>query len=438
MAGRTLKRAPASPEGLVSHLLSHLRKHALWDILLIFLPPLLVGSYLLGFFNPSRTTYQAAAVMGAVALGAALILGIRHRRRKVPTALLAARWIDEKVDGRERFLTLTTIDPSICPASMLSRLRGEAAALLHRVDPKRDFPYRVKRSFFISLATSLAFLLLSQLAFRLAPLSGTQVSTADDLASLAHRLSQAPGSSEMARSLETLAEQLKKRDLSSEERRALVRELLQRVEERISDEPEKGGTERELLGQAADALRGLEQSSVGGGPGTEPSEKGEGEGKELAQRIGEKRKGGPGRLGMEEKDEGAARKQKTEREDSRAGTDRSRDEEEKGKESGAPGEGGLEEKGGKGRLEEQPIGPPPERFLKPGEQGEAGLKDARFVTVQLPEEANEDSSAEGGSAKRRIVRPKVPVSNVPLSRQIPPDAAPENQHLPLEYRALIR
>jgi len=102
---------------------------------------------------------------------------------------------------------------------------------------------------------------------------------------------------------------------------------------------------------------------------------------------------------------------------------------------------GKEEGGGTGGRnpgEEIPTGKAAERFLKPGEQGEKGMKGARFVTVQLPEQ--EAASAGGDSARGqgRQIRPKTAVSNVPLRRPDNPEAAAEKQPLPLEYRGLIR
>jgi len=88
--------------------------------------------------------------------------------------------------------------------------------------------------------------------------------------------------------------------------------------------------------------------------------------------------------------------------------------------------------------EEIPRGKAAERFLKPGEEGEKGIKGARFVTVQLPEEEIASETGQGGSGKRRELRPKTPVGNVPLRRPDAPDASPEKQPLPLEYRGLLR
>ena len=93
------------------------------------------------------------------------------------------------------------------------------------------------------------------------------------------------------------------------------------------------------------------------------------------------------------------------------------------------------------RSEETPQGEPPaERFHKPGEQGKDGVKGARYVTVQLPEEIAADTKGEGTlskQSKEANAYPKGPVSNIPLPARVP-DAPAEKQQLPLEYRGIIR
>ena len=91
---------------------------------------------------------------------------------------------------------------------------------------------------------------------------------------------------------------------------------------------------------------------------------------------------------------------------------------ETGKELTGKTPGGSQEKLGRSRSEEIPQGAPPaERFYKPGEQGKEGVKGARYVTVQLPEELAADSKGEGTlskPSKETRAYPKVPVSNAPL------------------------
>jgi hypothetical protein len=105
-------------------------------------------------------------------------------------------------------------------------------------------------------------------------------------------------------------------------------------------------------------------------------------------------------------------------------------------------EGNREDKLGKNKQSEEiPRGAPPaERFSRPGEQGNEGIKGARYVTVQLPEDVAADSKGETTGAKdskNNRVGPKLPVSNVPLPAHVA-DAPTEKQQVPLEYRELIR
>jgi hypothetical protein len=85
-------------------------------------------------------------------------------------------------------------------------------------------------------------------------------------------------------------------------------------------------------------------------------------------------------------------------------------------------------------------GPPAERYRQPSEQGPDGIKGAKYVTVQLPEEIAADSTGVTTSSKdgkESKNRPKLPVSNVPLPAHVP-EAPAEKQRMPLEYRDLIR
>ena len=57
-----------------------------------------------------------------------------HARPLIPSVRSVARLVDEKTKAKDRFLTLATIDVSLWPAAFVGRLRGEAAALLQRID----------------------------------------------------------------------------------------------------------------------------------------------------------------------------------------------------------------------------------------------------------------------------------------------------------------
>lgn len=439
------------PEKLAEYLVGRLRRHVLWDSLLLLFPPLLVFCLLMVFLYQSAWVARGAVIFaGAAVMGAALLVGYFRLYLATPSLRAAAHLIDERVGGKDRFITLATIQPSAFPPFLLDRVRHEAAALSLRLDLEKDFPYRVKRSFFQSWIGSLSVFLLVLLYQQIGPISAPPAPRADELPLLAQKLSQIPRFSELARSLEALAARMRDPSLSSAEKRSLIQEALRRAEDQLTAEHQTGGAAGEQLNQAANALRGLEQEMEkgqergAGGLKDDLSGAGKGSGKESGQASGEKGQGDLSGLEMKEQKGGepergekqAAGKKladKSQGEGERAGKEREKSGEEKGL--------GKEEVGGKGSKkmgEEIPRGKAAERFLRPGEQGEKGIKGARFVTVELPESEAQSSGGEGGSGKRREIRPKVPIGNVPLQRPDSPDAPPEKQPMPLEYRGLIR
>lgn len=439
------------PEKLAEYLVGRLRRHVLWDSLLLLFPPLLVFCLLMVFLYQSAWLARGAVIFaGAAVMGAALLVGYFRLYLAIPSLRAAAHLIDERVGGKDRFITLATIQPSAFPPFLLDRVRHEAAALSLRLDLEKDFPYRVKRSFFQSLIGSLSVFLLVLLYQQIGPISAPPAPRADELPLLAQKLSQIPRFSELARSLEALVARMRDPSLSSAEKRSLIQEALRRAEDQLTAEHQTGGAAGEQLNQAANALRGLEQEMEkgqergAGGLKDDLSGAGKGSGKESGQASGEKGQGDLSGLEMKEQKGGepergekqAAGKKladKSQGEGERAGKEREKSGEEKGL--------GKEEVGGKGSKkmgEEIPRGKAAERFLRPGEQGEKGIKGARFVTVELPESEAQSSGGEGGSGKRGEIRPKVPIGNVPLQRPDSPDASPEKQPMPLEYRGLIR
>lgn len=452
MSKPLLEEGPGLPEKLVDHLHLHLRRHSLWDALLIFFPPSLAFSYLAIFLYDSTLTVPRAVIFVAAAVFSAAMVGeILRYRSKAPSVRVAARLIDERVEGKDRFVTLATIDPVYGASFLLSRLRHEATGLLHRIDLKRDFPYRLKRSFSNSLMGSVTVLLLFHLFLQLAPLLTPQA-PADEALLLAQRLSQMPRLSELARRLEALAVGLKKQALSEKEKHSLIQELLKTVEQLLGDQ-QQGEDARDLLNQIAESLRELDQGAAegqekgSGGLKTNLPEEREGKGKESAKGSGGEGQGKSSALQSKDlqgerspqkgKEAGKGEGQRDQGRGNRLEKDR-----EQRKETEGMAKSDMEGKGGKSKGDEIPRGTPPtERFMKPGEQGEKGLKDPRFVTVELPELESPEiqgSSGTSGSGKRREFRSKVPISNVPLRPPESPEAASEKQPLPLQYRKLIR
>ena len=451
MGQYSAREQPDLPETLVVRLASHLKRHALWDVLLLLFPPLLVFSSIVIFLYHSdwvgRETLIAAT---APFVGLALLTGFLRFRAVAPSPRSAAHLIDERVGGKDRFITLATIQASVCPPFLLARLRREASGLMRHLDPAGDFPYRIKRSFFQSLIGSLSvvllFLLFQQIGSVFAPARD------NELAPLAQKLSSMARFSELARSLEVFAARMRDQGLSAAEKRSSIREVLKRVESQLAAERRLGGAANDLLNQTAGALRGMEQGlekgqgQGAGGLNNDQTGEGKGSGKDSGQKGGEKE---PGELSaLEIKEQKGGQPERGERQEmgkkqpekNRGGGEK--DESGKGKSDEVKGmaKGELGGKVGSYKYKEEdiPRGAAAERFQKPGEQGEKGIKGARFVTVELPEEEAGGSTGEGGLGKRRGIRPKVPTSNAPLRQPDSPDGVPEKQPLPLEYRGLIR
>ncbi|MBI2351922.1 MAG: hypothetical protein HYV00_10700 [Deltaproteobacteria bacterium] len=449
--GQYTAEQPGLPETFVVRLASHLKRHALWDALLWFFPPLLVFSSIVIFlYHSAWVGRETLIVAGAPFVGLALLMGFLRFRAVAHSRRAAAHLIDERVEGKDRFITLATIQPSLCPPFLLARLRREASGLMRHLDLAGDFPYRIKRSFFQSLIGSLSVLLLVLLFQQIGSISAPPAPHGNELAVLAQRLSQIPRFSELARSLEVLATRMRDQGLSAAEKRSLIREVLERVESQLAAERQLGGAANDLLNQAAGALRGMEQGlekgqgQGAGGLKNDQTGEGKGRGKDSGQKGSEKEQGELSALEIKEQKGGQpARGERQEMGRKQAGKNPGGGEkDESGKEKSNEVKGmGKEEAGGKGSkyMEgEIPSGKTAERFLRPGEQGEKGIKGARFITVELPEEEAGGSTGEGGVGKRRGFRPKVPISNAPLRPPDSPDAAPEKQPLPLEYRGLIR
>ena len=242
---------------------------------------------------------------------------------------------------------------------------------------------------------------------------------------------------------------------SQEEKHALIEQLQKKLEQERQKEGQE--TNRDLLSMAGSTLEGVEQqqgngqdeqgNSTEGAGGIQSSLPQEGQqgGKsssgdgthgdelraELADRT-EPRGSAPAKAGQGQQKEGHGH---TQSERNELTLDRQREATEKSPQS-------REEKIGRSKASEEiPRGAPPaERFHRPGEEGKEGIKDARYVTVQLPEEIPAESrgttSGTAGEQQTRT-RSKVPVSNVPLPAHIP-DAPTEKQQIPLEYRGIIR
>jgi hypothetical protein len=449
-----------SPEQWVGRLVAQLRNHALWDSLLIFSPPLLVAIYLAVYLYRGAWIAPITFLLfsGAV-IGVGLLAVVVRTRPLIPSVRSAARLVDEKTKAKDRFLTLATIDVGLWPAALVGRLRREAATLLERIDFRREFPYRIKRSFYWSFLVSLIAAALLHLSMPLMGSSRRQAPAYEKLSELAEKMAQRPPLSALAHNLRTLAMKLEHPNVAEQEKQMLIHETLEQVEKQQKTEEEKEN--RALLGEASSTLQGLEQQSGrsqqkdsekgDGGAQSNPSQEGQGEGKqsqgggdskgELNAERSKDMQQGQGARG-DPKEQGKEKNQQNQRDGKDNQPDPSnKSDKDTGKELTGKTPGGSQEKLGRSRSEEIPQGAPPaERFYQPGEQGKEGVKGARYVTVQLPEELAADSKGEGAiskPSKETRAYPKAPVSNAPLPAYVP-DAPTEKQQLPLEYRGIIR
>jgi hypothetical protein len=449
-----------SPEQRVGRLVAQLRNHALWDSLLIFSPPLLIAIYLAVYlYRGAWIAPITFLLLSGAVIGVGLLAVVARTRPLIPSVRSAARLVDEKTRAKDRFLTLATIDVALWPAALVGRLRSEAAAFLEPIDFRREFPYRIKRSFYWSFLVSLIAAALFHLSMPLMGSNRRQAPAYEKLSALAEKMAQRPPLSALAHELQSLAMKLEQPNIAEQEKQTLIHKALEQVEKQQKKEEEKeSGT---LLGEASSTLQGLEQQSGrsqqkdsekgDGGAQSNPSQEGQGEGKQSqgggdskgklnAERSKDMQQGQGAR--GDPKEQGKEKNQQNQRDGKDNQPDPSnKSDKDTGKELTGKTPGGSQEKLGRSRSEEIPQGAPPaERFYQPGEQGKEGVKGARYVTVQLPEELAADSKGEGAiskPSKETRAYPKAPVSNAPLPAYVP-DAPTEKQQLPLEYRGIIR
>jgi hypothetical protein len=449
------------PEQLIHGVVRKLTQHALLDALLVFVPPLAAVLYCLFYlYSNLWISPVVTVVLGVAALAAdAVAITIRYRP-KIPSAPIAARLIDDRAGAEDRFLTLATLPPSPAAASLMSRLRAEAAGLQARVAIRHEFPYRIKRHIYASWLISLAAALLFQLLLPLAHSTLYPQPAHERLRDLAQRMTQRPNLRETALSLHNLAAKLEDPKLPSDEKQRMVEEERKNIGEQQKKQTQE--QDRDLLNQAAGTLEGIEQQSGGaqrkkdqaGGAGGIQSnlpQQGQGEGKQSdgsggdnkgalnaqlnnEMQQGKMTRGNPNEQGKEKNPGEKNSAVGNQLNPNNAGKDESKERSDKT-------EGGKDERTGRSKAsEEVPHGAPPaERFHKPGE-GDQGIKGMGYVTVQLPEELA--AEGKGGGQKKlskggKSASSQVPVSNVPLPRHMP-DAPAERQQMPLEYRGIIR
>ena len=450
------KKDYGSPEDLVHRLVRHLRNHIVWDSLLTFSPPILASLYLLGVLYRGSWIPALPILLLALAVIVIGLLAIVLRiPPRVPSIPAAARLVDDKAEAKDRFITLATVESSSSSEAMLARLRHEATGMLNRVEMRRDFPYHLKQPFYWSTIGSLAVILLFHLLLN-SSFTEPGMSPQQRIRDLAEQMTQRPPLAEIAQGLRSLADRLDDLQLASKEKQSLIDQMQEQIERQQDREQEQDN--QNLLSDASSTLKSLEQETSGGGEEEQKkegggvqsnaSQEGQGEGSqggggdskgELSAQLNPEMKNGNSAQGDpqgkgQEKNAGDQKEQKANQPDPS-------NPEKATKESAGKMKENSEGRSGKNRSDEMPKdGPPAERYRQPGEQGPDGIKGAKYVTVQLPEEIAAGSSGtmtSGKDGKESRSRPKVPVSNVPLPAHVP-EAPAEKQRMPLEYRDLIR
>jgi hypothetical protein len=434
------------PEKTVEELAQRLGRQRFWDMFLVLFPPLLALSYVgVSIFYAGLLSVSGFWVVVGGAVAAISGYFFFYRGGRIFSPRYAATLLDAKTQAQDRFVTLATVKPSDVPA-FYGRLRKESAGLLDRIDLRGDFPYRVKRSFVGSMIASLILILAFHVLFHVVFLASPAASPSTDLSRATRELSREPRFTELARRIEALIARMERDRLQEQEKAAVIQELVKKMEE----EKKKDRSGSDLLDRAEKALRGLEKGeqerrehAKGGGAKTDLPEEGEGKGKS---------KGGSGEgddnrqavLQNEELKGEKSPREPTKDESKGQGEGKGQGERmnqqgETKKEIEGAARKEMEGKGSKANSTEAPSGQPPqERFYKPGEGGERGLKGARYVTVELPEVESPGAGTGEGERKTKTAKSKIPVSNVPLSPATTPDLPREKQSLPLEYEGLIR
>lgn len=438
MAGTPFRLGAPGAERALERVARRLHRHEVWDLALLVVPP--VGAALYVLFSLAIAGYlglaESAAVGAATLAGAALVLGLTSIR-KAPSVRHAARLIDLRVRGQERFLTVATVDPAGHPEPLLARLKAEASALASRLRLQADFPYRPKRSSLLSLAASFLALAVFQLLLPHFGPSGPPAARkaerrqellsfdrADGMRKLFERLRDpALSLAEKKELIEKLRDQLAREAGWSEQEKALARERLEQPERDLS----QGGGQAERQDRGAGGIesnlpeesKGDQRKSGSGGSGEE---------------LGATEKSGKQRNEKTTNAEGQGQEPKPSEADKGG---RSPQEGERKTKGEAPGVKRGEGAGGAGQPDQMPQSPPPDRFYPAG-QGERRLKGAGYVTVELPEAEEASHGGSGKEIERKIRRPRVPVGNAPLPPAAGPEAAREKQPLPLEYRDIIR
>lgn len=450
--------------------------HLLWQIgsfpqLLSFLPPLICC----GFLGVALRKAQAAVNLETTAL-----------------------FIDGKIEGKDRFLTLTTAPQSAIRGSLYIVIQRQAERIAASFRLKQALPFSLDRRVFFSVGGALCSLLLLLYVERIYPsfsapsqdgFARSQTKTYDEtiksLEAVAHQLMQktsAPQEQMIGAQLSALAQQLKDPSLSPQEKQQLVKEtqkrlpldlpfpqllpfdlqiLASKTKDGQGDGSEKHDSQEGNAPSAnSDPKDGQSKKSAStstAGNELRPNVEQNREKSEQSQTPQPRQTGGgitfnfpqeqqKGKEQSPQDASGAGSQAAQEQaknnlapgtDPTRSGGDRNDQEQnQKGDKGNTTGEGQNQQSEG-----ERAVGRGKgERFAKSGAEPGSGFltEDAQFVKVRVPVGQEAQAAGEGARTSRNSrTMPKTTYSNAPL-KESTPEQAQMKQPIPLEYRSVLK
>src|SRR5262245_16626048 len=228
------------PEILLRHLVAQLSRHALCDALLIFVPPILALTYIAAYLNRAAWIEQRTMILViGVAVAVGVVAAILRYRPLIPSVRSAAQLVDQRAGAMDRFLTLATIETGPISAPFVERLREESAEFGERITLRRDFPYKIKRSAYWSVAASVIVTILIHLVTPLAVPAIQSRPMHQRLKELVDQMARKPALSRLANDLKSLETKLENPQLPRQEKQELIEEMESKIAEQQKKEVDK-------------------------------------------------------------------------------------------------------------------------------------------------------------------------------------------------------
>jgi len=436
---------------------------------------------------------DALIAIAAITLITGVAMAIRSYLR-ARDFIGAAEQVDEAVGGHQQILTFATLANPAAPESVKARrsplfpiLWQSAIRFLDAFDPKRAFPFALgrplARSSVLALAVALAMVLATLGLVRPPSPLQTYATRLREFAGEIEKSSTSPSDIALAKSVRDAADTLENPKLPPEEKVKRLEEVMHEVAVH-KDEKQGGGKEKgegagggssaqnskgegKGAGEAQSAGNSTNPGSGAGqnaeGKGSGPNDKGNQQAKDSSIEIQKELAKAEAQVQSEsannpnptpqaggDQGKGNAPKPGNNPNDKGAGNEPKPNEPGNVPTQGAQGDRNLPQNGssqpsgsdqgsnqGDTHLGEFPAPTKTQRFLKPGEKGDAlNIHDARYVMFRLP---NAVPVGSGGTTVLDPNRTKssTPYTNAPLketSNDAPPD---ERQLVPPRYRDLI-